>query len=159
MFKIAVIYSTVAVAQGRDCSNDEIEDAVAQFNADNVDDAAQCATDSGKSFKEVNGNLPNFDLPVVNDKSCASTACQNIFAAVDAFDLPECDLSGLSTRKLYDMLLKRVRAEWSNCGDGTGTGTGTGTGNGTGTTMPSSSASVLSMGIAAMSAMAVMFLL
>ena len=154
MFKLTFIYSTVVVAQGRDCSNNEIGDATDQFNADNTVDAAQCETDSGAPFVEVNSLLPGFDLPVVNDNSCASSACQSIFDAVDAFEIPECDVplaGGATAQSLFNQLLEPIRGEWARCSD-------SGSANAGGTT-PSSGASVLSTGMAAMSVMAVMFLL
>ena len=107
---------------------------------------------------EVNVNLPGFDLPVVNDSSCASTACQSIFDAVDAFDIPDCGVplaDGESAQSLINQVLEPIQEEWASCGtgsdsDGDSGDFSAGDNNDTsnGTTTPSSSASVLSLGMA-----------
>uniref|UniRef100_K3WVA9 Elicitin n=1 Tax=Globisporangium ultimum (strain ATCC 200006 / CBS 805.95 / DAOM BR144) TaxID=431595 RepID=K3WVA9_GLOUD len=108
-FSIVAVAATFAVANAVDCDLMKVRPLLTNANV------ATCTTDSGFSF--VPPTKPTADTMT---KICASAACKNVLAAVEALGLGDCALLGL---QLETDLLKPIQAACSGSSTDTTTAT------------------------------------
>ncbi|KAF1319416.1 Elicitin-like protein, partial [Globisporangium splendens] len=106
-FSLVAVAATFAVASAADCDPTQVRPLLANTNV------ATCTENSGFSF--VPPTKPTADTLT---KICASDACKNVLAAVEALGLGDCTLLGL---RLETDLIKPIQTACSGSSNGTAT--------------------------------------
>ena len=110
---VAVISSTIAVANGRTCETSDSEDFVKKYADDELVKAAQeCAIGAGIVF-----DLENLDLPTIVAAVCESEACHKVAEAIITVEAPDCEIHGVNAKDALETLLVEFKKQWETCPD------------------------------------------